>query len=672
MLMIKRDFSPSLKNRRTVSRRSLIVDTQLIIWVLIVFCVLAGLSIMRYRAYNAGMLDLGNMSQAIWSATQGRPLEFTYQLGNFSRLAFHVELFYYLLALPYALVPKPEILLVIQALLFVSAAFPLYHWARRRLVHRGAARMMVLIYLFYPVAQTAVLFDLHGDTLAMPLLIFALDALDRRTWLAYGFWLLLALTCKVYVAVAVAALGVVLWLRGERRVGWLTTLAGVGWGLVVFLIVRPAFAPGDYQPLEASASGYIDVYFGRIAELLLPGVFLPRLGMLVIVFGPALWLGWRAWRWLLPAMATALPALIAFGDVSAHDYRFHHYALAVPFLLAAVLDGTAKLRSPRSDAKDAYRSMAWLQEMRMQVVLVFVFAVFLVDIPCNPLFWLSPPGWGLHHLAYGSTPRDRFRDDWLEEVVPPDAPLMASFFIAPHVINRSYVYSPQAATEASLRARMDKVDLVVLDALFDYQSPVGMASSRFGSGHPVPVEGGVLFDLPAIKIALEDPLCGLIQARDGLLLFDCRGEIAGGEQHVERLPLRDTVEPLATFGDEIGLVDYQIVGQTDGWLTLQFNWVALKALADLPPRIAVTNFAGVDHSRSVHLPTMALYTTDRWQEDELVRETVAMMVPDLPNMQDLSLVVGWYDSSHFDAAQTRGEARIGEPYVLGTFALDVP
>ncbi len=38
---------------------------------------------------------------------------------------------------------------------------------------------------FYPTALTSVLFDFHGDTLAMPLLLFALDALDQRAWGRY-------------------------------------------------------------------------------------------------------------------------------------------------------------------------------------------------------------------------------------------------------------------------------------------------------------------------------------------------------------------------------------------------------------------------------------------------------------------------------------------------------
>jgi len=82
--------------------------------------------------------------------------------------------------------------------------------------------------VLYPTAQTAVLFDFHGDTLAMPCLMFALDALDRVDWRRYAIWIVLALLCKVCVAVSVGVMGAVLVFKGQRRVGGLKRLCGPG------------------------------------------------------------------------------------------------------------------------------------------------------------------------------------------------------------------------------------------------------------------------------------------------------------------------------------------------------------------------------------------------------------------------------------------------------------
>ncbi|MEM8533702.1 MAG: DUF2079 domain-containing protein [Chloroflexota bacterium] len=100
-------------------------------WVLWVFvCVwgilLAFLSVATFAGYNSGMYDIGNMAQAIASVQRGEPLVFTYIDGPTSRLAFHVEFFYYILALPYMVWPDPQLLLTIQALLYALGAIPVY------------------------------------------------------------------------------------------------------------------------------------------------------------------------------------------------------------------------------------------------------------------------------------------------------------------------------------------------------------------------------------------------------------------------------------------------------------------------------------------------------------------------------------------------------------------
>ena len=133
---------------------------------------LVTLSVLRYTAYTANMFDLGHMAQAIWSSTQGRPLEVSYHGNVVSRLALHAELIYFLITPLYALFPSPITLVVVQALLFGLGGLPLYYLARRRIGNVHAARVITLIYLFCPVAQNAVLFDFHGDTLAMPLMMF--------------------------------------------------------------------------------------------------------------------------------------------------------------------------------------------------------------------------------------------------------------------------------------------------------------------------------------------------------------------------------------------------------------------------------------------------------------------------------------------------------------------
>ena len=107
----------------------------------------------------------------------------------------------------------------------------------------------------------------------------------------------------------------------------------------------------------------------------------------------------------------------------------------------------------------------------------------------------------------------------------------------------------------------------------------------------------------------------------------------------------------------------------DRRVELQFDWVPLKPLTELPARIAVSRLVGVADARLVHLPTMALYPTVAWRMGEVVRERVSVVFPADAVEGDHQLVVGWYDTDNTWAAQTDSRSRIGAEVQLGSVRL---
>lgn len=651
-------------------------------WLLVVLCgaVLAGLSIARYVGYNAGMLDLGNMAQAIASVVRGDPLITTTPNGNVSRLAGHAEIIYFLLAVPYMLWPDPRLLLGIQAGLFALGALPVYWMSIRRLGEdrRAWALCLVLIYLLYPVAQTAVLFDLHGDTLAMPLLLFALDALDRRAWRRYALFIGLALLCKVYVALAVAGIGVyALWWGGQRRVGLLTLGVALFYGMGVFFGLRPLFAPqaGAGTGTE-TLQGYLAFYFGRFAEVWATAPL--RFFTAIIVVGPALFLAWRGWRWLLVGAPILAGVLLTSGPGGASDYRYHHYAMFVPFLLMAAIDGAGRLKtlSERQRAElqntcrtaggqrgsDELRSSSpatvqglqatpagrrqaklhrnWRGDLLFATGIVLVCNAILVDTPLNPAFWQAAAGNGLDPSRYGVTDRDAVKDRFLAEYVPPQAPLAASMFIGPHLADREIVYSvryPDDPGGERLPQLLPRVDYILADALFDY---------RRGSTYDF--VAGATYERAEISYLLRHPEVGLVAARDGLLLFRRGDSAATFAQQIGRETAPETQQPLAQFAD-IDLLTAAITPLGGRRYQATFNWRASGPPGDY---VAVSRLSGVADTRIVHLPTYALLPTTEWQPGELVRETFEFALPADLVPGTYTWQTAWYDLRHSEAYAT--------------------
>jgi uncharacterized membrane protein len=624
-----------------ISRYSFVVVS------LLAFAYTAYFSIARYLGFNAEMLDLGHMSQAIWSITQGQPLVYTYINGPASDLAKHAEFFYYLLAPFYAFLPSPLTLLLLQAGLYAAGAIAVYRLAGRRLERSGHAVLLAAVYLLYPVAITAVLSDLHGDTLAMPLLLFALEALDRRANRTYLLWLLLALSCKVYVAVPVMALGVVLWLQRDRKCAYLTWAAGLSW-LALVLLVRTYWLPVDLIMTEGrTASSYLDFYFGSLGAV--PQTLPLRVLGALVAFAPALVLGMNALLWMVPGWVVALGVLVSTGPNDVYNYNSHHYALVVPFLMASLVYGAENLRKGSGNrwVKKRYGMRSWEKDIGFSVFLAGLFSFVFVPTPQSPLVMI----YQLRDSPFKVTSRDVFTEEWLGKFVPEKASLLADSYLAPHLANRQTLYSnyytdgPGYLSGKQLQDALAQVDYVVLDAFSVYAR----------------------LNPETIRSILESPDFHLEKARDGLLLF---GRHDGGlDQIAELANMPDAASYRARFGDELGLIDYRVDRVDDRRYRLRFDWSALRHLAGEPNWIAVTRLEGVENSRIVHLPALALLPTGTWPVDRMLREEFVFEVPEDLVPGRYAMRTGWYDLATL-RVESGQDSQIGEEFQTGF--LEVP
>jgi hypothetical protein len=514
---------------------------------------------------------------------------------------------------------------------------------------------LALIYLLYPTAQSGVLLDIHGDTLAMPLLLFALDALDRRSWRQYVVWLALALSCKFYVAAPVAVLGLVVWWEGDRRAGMLTALAGLLYGAVAFGIIRPLFTTPETSTGHRNLS-YVQFYFGQIQDLLASWDW--RLANAVVIFGPALFLIWYGRRWLLPGLLIAAAALMSTVGGSA-GYASHHYGLAVPFIIRAAIEGARVLREregTRSRVRahtariGARRRRSWRGDVVLSLAIVLLFNLALVDTPLSPLFWIGIPGRGLDENRYGITARDHLKDRFLREEVPPTAPLAASLHLAPHLVDRPTLYLVRYEAGQGGRRLLQilpKVDYVLSDALFDMRQPF-----PFGG-----VQSLTSAEQVEIGQVLRDPGFGLVEAVDGLLLFE-RSAPASRILAQQAVVATEQAAPRQSIDDAVGFIDAQITPLDGRRFRATFRWTAGAGLGGRS-LVAVSTLAGVSGARMVHLPTYALLPTTDWQQGQVIEETFEVELPgDLPAGR-YQWQVGWYDLEHPYSSSTDAYSQVG-------------
>ena len=609
------------------------------------------LTIARYRGFNALGFDLGLMSQAIWSVTQGKLLLFSQESIIFSRLARHVELIYFPIAFFYAIWPSPETLLVIQALLYASGGLPVYRLAQRHLGTPGPALILVVVYLLYPVAQTSVLFDFHGDTLAMPFLLFMLEAADRKAWRPYVFWLVLALSCKMYVAIAVALLGGVLWLKGERKAGALTFAAAAIWGAIAFFGIRAMFAPPEAEAVKATATSYFGQYFGQL-DLANTGI--DRLIHAFVVLFPALPLALYAPLWFLPGLALAGAVLISSSAGPSYAYYFHHYALAVPFFIMAIIVGTGERRRQqenRPPPTGRRRSFAWRLQLLMTLQFTILFNSAFVNAPLNIRFYTNHQLRGRLPARYGITPRDQFLATWLEEHIPPTAPVMTDIYLAAHLTNRSILYlNDYENSVRSFDQLLPEVDYVLYDLFADPLWP-----EHFDWWQR---------QLPQIAADGDMPLT---IAEDGLLLFARDGE--GLPYGLALAENEGETSVIASFYNQIGLIATEVTPLGANRFQVVYTWVALSAPTDAPPLLAMTLIEGWDRGRVPHAASL-INPPATWPIGVPVQETLTIELPaDLPS-GSYPFAVNWYN--YDDLLQLIEDQVTPDHPPITTLTLEVP
>src|SRR5579875_927993 len=223
----------------------------LLILAMIIYTVAMGLeSVLRYMTFKATAFDLGNMDQVIWNTIHGRPFQFTNQAidwyGPPNRLAVHVEPILLPISLLYAIHADPRVLLIFQTLVLAAGAPPVFLLCRRYLpAWPMLAAVMSGAYLVSPALLGINIFDFHPDSLATPLLLYALLALTYRRYIWFLILCVLTCACKEDMPLAVALLGILLiWKYRLPRLGLALLLGSVLWAYIAFKVVIPHFYVG--------------------------------------------------------------------------------------------------------------------------------------------------------------------------------------------------------------------------------------------------------------------------------------------------------------------------------------------------------------------------------------------------------------------------------------------
>jgi uncharacterized membrane protein len=390
------------------------------------------LSILRYRSFETGRFDLGNMVQAVWATAHGHPLQVTNLRGEqVSRLGAHVDPILVAFAPLWWLWPNPSLLLTVQAVAVALGALPVFWLARKHLESEGVALGFALAYLLFPATEWMTLNEFHPVALACPLLLFAIWYLDEDRLGPFASFALLAALTREEIPLVVAGLG--LWYAlGRHRwlAGGTIALAGVAWSVVAIQVVIPHFRGSGasfysrYDAVGGSAAGIVRKAFTDPGRLL--SVAFDQRGTHYLL---DLVLPLAALSLLAPLLLIALVPELVLNLLSSVDAQssihFHYTAGEIPILLAAAAIGAARLGRWAGAAAT------------LAVVAALVGNYFLGPIP---VWRFVPGGETLQTKSIEVSRHDRIAARELR-LIPPGAPVTATNSLGSHLSARKRIFS---------------------------------------------------------------------------------------------------------------------------------------------------------------------------------------------------------------------------------------
>lgn len=215
------------------------------------------LGILRHRALGSRTWDLGIFDNLLFHAAQGHWQTTTVLRGETFTSA-HCSPILQLLGPIYAIAPGPETLIVIQAVWLASGAIPLYLLTVHTFAQWSARRWLGVVFglawLCHPSLHGVILFDFHDLTLAAPMIVWAVYALEaerRGLWIASIAALLLT---REELPFVVIALGIYALAAGRRRQAALTIVAALATLAIVKLVLMQH--PDIFMPNDESSYRY--------------------------------------------------------------------------------------------------------------------------------------------------------------------------------------------------------------------------------------------------------------------------------------------------------------------------------------------------------------------------------------------------------------------------------
>jgi uncharacterized membrane protein len=366
-------------------------------------------------AYDFGLYD-----QGLWLLSRGEA-PFVTLMGR-NLFGDHTSFILLPLVPLYWFVGSTGLLFVVQAIVLGVGALPVWKSARLLVGSLPMSCVAVAAYLFHPALTYTGMENFHPDAALAPLIAWAIWAALAYRWRHYAAAVVLILMVKEDTALFIMALGAWVALRRDRRIGLVTMLGALWFGvLMLFAVLRGIIGVpyrNEWRLPFGGFGGLVRTSLTRPDKLVRHLLSGERPLYLLQLFAPVAFVAlWRPEIALLGTLPLLSNLVSTFWYQSQIEY---HYAVQfVPILVIGAFYGVSRV---------AEHLRTWLVSCVLAATVVCAY----VWTPL-PFARTQLPKWTPAHPAVAAA------HDAMNEV-PPDAVVSAYHTLTAHMARRERIY----------------------------------------------------------------------------------------------------------------------------------------------------------------------------------------------------------------------------------------
>jgi uncharacterized membrane protein len=424
---------------------------------LLYFLYFAWLGLERHALFYTQMYDMSWENQALYNLSHfGIPYSTIESAAGTINWGDHASLIYYALAPFYLVFPRPEFLIVVQALFVSVSGLLLFLFAKRVLKSAPAALVIVFVFLLHPSVQGWLLQDFHPNVLALPLFFAFLIFVEKKNFpAALGFFIALALVREDLAFFSFFAGLYVMAIK--RAPGPLKGLAFPAAAAVIALLMLLL--------MKSSGGGLVDMkrfytmsdsFTGVIQQVIINPVYIisqafeqDKISFIAVISAPLLFLFYRqpaAWIMLVPAFIFGI-----FSRYQPHYLLGYHYT--VIFVCAAFTGFIYYFAEKKKPFTPFIAGIMIALALLLNYFYGNVFSKSYRLVSAELQLAPEPPdynlkGWtGMYSSLKGEKDAEAVK---IAGLIPAKYKVSADYFFSAHVSGRRYIYQLSLSNEADV------------------------------------------------------------------------------------------------------------------------------------------------------------------------------------------------------------------------------